>query len=72
MKSTTAKRTTGPDGEIVPRDITVGTVPPSAAERLETIAAAAYYKAEARGFSPGQELDDWLQAEVECGAGKGQ
>jgi hypothetical protein len=26
---------------------------------------AAYYKAEARGFAPGQELDDWLEAEAE-------
>lgn len=27
------------------------------------IALAAYYKAEKRGFSPGQELNDWLEAE---------
>ncbi len=26
---------------------------------------AAYYKAQARRFAPGQELDDWLEAEVE-------
>ena len=29
------------------------------------IATAAYYKAEARGFQPGRELDDWLEAEAE-------
>lgn len=29
------------------------------------IAAAAYYKAESRGFEPGYELDDWLNAEIE-------
>lgn len=29
------------------------------------IAAAAYYKAESRGFEPGYELDDWLEAEIE-------
>ncbi|MDI6746395.1 MAG: DUF2934 domain-containing protein [Rhodocyclaceae bacterium] len=29
------------------------------------IATAAYYKAVARGFASGQELDDWLQAEAE-------
>lgn len=29
------------------------------------IAAAAYFKAESRGFEPGHELDDWLDAEVE-------
>ena len=27
------------------------------------IALAAYYKAENRGFAPGQELSDWLEAE---------
>lgn len=31
----------------------------------EIIAVAAYYLAERRGFSSGQELDDWLQAEKE-------
>ena len=34
------------------------------ADRLNAIATAAYYKAEARGFAPGQELDDWLGAEA--------
>ena len=29
------------------------------------IAAAAYFKAESRGFEPGHELEDWLEAEVE-------
>jgi len=29
------------------------------------IEIAAYYKAQARGFSPGFELDDWLAAEKE-------
>ena len=31
----------------------------------DQIAALAYLKAEARGFSPGRELDDWLEAESE-------
>ena len=31
----------------------------------EQIAFAAYLKAEARGFEPGHELDDWLAAEAE-------
>jgi hypothetical protein len=31
----------------------------------ETIAVAAYYRAEKRGFAPGGELDDWLEAELE-------
>ena len=29
------------------------------------IRETAYYKAEARGFAPGRELDDWLEAEAE-------
>ena len=29
------------------------------------IAEAAYYRAQARGFVPGCELDDWLGAEAE-------
>jgi len=29
------------------------------------IAEIAYFSAERRGFSPGYELDDWLQAEQE-------
>lgn len=31
--------------------------------RLERIATAAYFMAEARGFAPGYEMDDWLAAE---------
>lgn len=29
------------------------------------IAQAAYYIAEQRGFEPGHEVDDWLQAEAQ-------
>lgn len=36
---------------------------PSAAERAEMIAVAAYYLAEQRGFVPGGEKVDWLRAE---------
>lgn len=32
-------------------------------QRLRMIAEAAYYRAQARDFEPGQEIDDWLQAE---------
>ena len=34
----------------------------------EQIAVAAYYRAERRGFAPGQELNDWLEAEREVHA----
>lgn len=43
----------------------------SAAERAREIATAAYFGAEARGFAPGRELDDWLEAEARFDAGKG-
>ena len=33
--------------------------------RHERIQKAAYFKAARRGFSPGCELDDWLEAERE-------
>jgi hypothetical protein len=31
----------------------------------QMIAEKAYYRAEARGFVPGQEIDDWLSAQAE-------
>ena len=36
--------------------------------RHEAIAQAAYLLAEARGFEPGHELDDWLAAEQQLTA----
>lgn len=32
-----------------------------------SVAMCAYFKAEARGFEPGRELEDWLAAEAEVG-----
>lgn len=34
-------------------------------DRTAEIALSAYYKAEARGYEPGHELQDWLEAEAE-------
>lgn len=34
-------------------------------DRHSRIARLAYYKAEKRGFAPGGELQDWLEAEQE-------
>jgi len=36
-----------------------------ARERWHRTALAAFFRAEARGFAPGAELDDWLAAERE-------
>lgn len=33
--------------------------------REQMIAEAAYYRAEQRGFAPGNEMSDWLQAEAD-------
>lgn len=33
--------------------------------REQMIAEAAYYRAEQRGFTPGNEMSDWLQAEAD-------
>jgi hypothetical protein len=37
----------------------------SAEERRHWIETAAYFKAEHRGFAPGYEATDWLEAESE-------
>jgi Protein of unknown function (DUF2934) len=34
-------------------------------DRNTEIALRAYYKAEARGYEPGHEIQDWLEAEAE-------
>ncbi|MEW5890049.1 MAG: DUF2934 domain-containing protein [Pseudomonadota bacterium] len=56
-KTTRARRTS----PVRPRDDDAV----NAEERLRYIAEAAYYRAEKRGFAPGGELDDWLEAEAE-------
>lgn len=40
----------------------------SAQERQQWIATAAYFKAQRRGFTPGQEASDWFDAEAEIAA----
>jgi len=58
-KDEVAKRhTKTPDPGISSIDITLE-------ERLKMIAVAAYHKAEKRGFAPGNELQDWTEAEQE-------
>ena len=37
----------------------------SAQERERLVAQAAYFRAEKRGFAPGAELQDWIEAEAE-------
>jgi hypothetical protein len=46
---------------------TRGSVEPDSYDgpREQMIAEAAYYRAEQRGFAPGNEMSDWLQAEAD-------
>jgi hypothetical protein len=59
------------NGSQVARAIAAGRreSPAAGAERERMIAQAAYFRAQARGFAPGQELEDWLQAEAEIDRG---
>ncbi len=43
----------------------IGTKELSIEDKCCRVAELAYYKAEARGFEPGHELEDWLSAESE-------
>jgi Protein of unknown function (DUF2934) len=45
-------------------------IPSFSDSRAARIAEAAYWRAERRGFAPGHELDDWLDAEREVDGGK--
>jgi Protein of unknown function (DUF2934) len=54
----------------VPLSVATGPSPASGeptdpAQRHAMIAEAAFFTAQARGFTPSQELDDWLAAERE-------
>jgi Protein of unknown function (DUF2934) len=40
--------------------------PPMSGDELQRLVAeAAYYRAQRRGFEPGYELQDWVEAELE-------
>ena len=41
---------------------------PTQAQRDEMVRMAAYFRAEQRGFTPGNEWEDWLAAEAEISA----
>ena len=62
MKMTASKQKSGSKTD--PNVIGAGDAAPVSEEQLDFIATAAYFKAEARGFAPGKELDDWLEAEA--------
>jgi hypothetical protein len=47
---------------------TLAATPAPQINREQLIGEAAYHRAEARGFEPGHELEDWLVAEAEVDA----
>ncbi len=47
------------------KDISVTVTPRHREDRHASIALAAYFRSESRGFAPGHEVDDWLAAEEE-------
>lgn len=47
-------------------------IPSFSDDRAQRIAERAYWRAEQRGFTPGRELDDWLEAEREYDASRDQ
>jgi len=65
----TLPKATGPKPALPPRASLISAKLNLAGEdRQQLIAEAAYLRAERRGFQPGQELEDWLAAEIEIDA----
>jgi hypothetical protein len=60
-KKTVAKKPVAKKSSAKPQAIDTSTVSPR--ERYEMIATMAYYRAEARDFEPGYDVDDWLACE---------
>lgn len=60
-----AAQATSPDTEVTATQLERREIPSFSESREARIAEAAYWRAERRGFSGGQELDDWLAAERE-------
>jgi hypothetical protein len=48
-----------------PSPFTRPTLPVDSSAYRELVAIAAYYRAQRRGFQPGGEVEDWLEAERE-------
>jgi hypothetical protein len=53
------------DTEVTATQLERREIPSFSESREARIAEAAYWRAERRGFTAGQELDDWLAAEKE-------
>jgi hypothetical protein len=62
--STAAPRTAA-SSAAAPRNSASAITAPSNEEMYRLIAETAYFKAKARGFEPGGEVQDWIEAEAE-------
>lgn len=69
-----ADRSSGADEstQITRRSLERREIPSFSDDRAQRIAERAYWRAEQRGFTPGRELDDWLEAEREYDASRDQ
>jgi hypothetical protein len=56
------------DAEITGDSLERREIPSFSDDRQQRIAEAAYWRAERRGFKPGHELEDWLEAERDIDA----
>jgi hypothetical protein len=59
------QRSANASAEVTSAQLERREIPSFSIDREARIAEAAYWRAERRGFSAGQELDDWLAAEKE-------
>ncbi len=66
-KSESTNKSKGNGSAKRPRESGMSTSPPADSDcpREQMIAEAAYFRAEQRGFIPGNEMSDWLQAEAD-------
>jgi hypothetical protein len=54
-----------PSSEVIQTAVSPRRAGLSAEEIYKLIQETAYYKAKARGFAPGHEVQDWIEAEAE-------
>lgn len=50
---------------VIGANISLGSFTEPVDDKYAKTAECAYYKAQARGFEPGHEIEDWLEAEDE-------
>lgn len=72
ITSDSARKSNSGKGAPHAADVMAAAAPQRSGDRPvpdEWIAVAAYFRAEQRGFAPGNELGDWFQAESDYKAG---